>query len=99
MSAPTMTDLEHGSYLVGQYVDGRDGREWTGKDGITRQPFEVTILMGRSAMRIEYRTPADAMAALVNTAKGETVVLRVFSRINKDRLYYSGVGARPVADA
>lgn len=97
--AAALAALDSGVYLVGQYVDGRDGREWTGKDGVTRRPFEVTVLVGRTAMRVEYRTPVDGNAALAGSARGETVALRVFTRINKDRLYFSGIGARAVDDA
>lgn len=96
MTAPA---LDPGVYLVGQFIDARQGREWTGRDGITRQSYEVTLLVGRSAVRVEYRTAEDARAACGGVSQGDTVTLRVFVRATKDRAYYSGMAARPETQA
>jgi hypothetical protein len=81
-----------GIVLRGQFIDGRDGREWTGKDGKTRQPYEVTILVGRSAFRVEFRGPQEAAFWLAGAGKGDRVELPVFVRAFKDNAFYRGLG-------
>jgi len=97
MAEPTGT-MEQGVFVVAEFIDNRPGRAWTGRDGETRRPQDVTVLLGRSSVRIQYRSVSDAMAALHGAVKGDVVALRVFPTANKDRVFYSGISARAVGE-
>jgi hypothetical protein len=88
---PKVLDIDEGSYLVGQFIDTRPGRVWTGRDGQVRHPQEVTLLIGRTSIRIQYRSSDDAAAALAVARLGDRLMLRVYVRSNLGRVFYDGI--------
>jgi len=86
-------EMEPGFWLAGELLSVRPGRAWTGRDGVERAPWVVAVLLGDSVVKVEYRSEADAKAA-VDVNAGGRVALRVYPRAHGDRVYYGGRSVR-----
>lgn len=69
-----------GVYLVGEYLGIRDARAWTDRNGASREPVDVRLLVGASVVVVQYPTRADAVQALQGAIDRDVVALRVFNR-------------------
>ncbi len=92
LAAPPEVD---GTYLVGEFVGQRDGKPWTGRDGETREPVNVSLLVGQSLRRVQYPSLAAARAAIPEgVQRGDRLALLVYPRANGGDLYWDGPRAR-----
>jgi hypothetical protein len=83
-----------GFTLHGELVSIKDGKPWTGRDGVTREPVNVSVLAGSSLRRVQFRSMADAMAWLPADAKrGERIALPVYPRAHGNDLFLDGASA------
>lgn len=93
----TTTTMRQGLSLTGDFLSIKPGKAWTGKDGVTRNPAVVSLLVNDTAYKIEYRDEASAAAAVAGAGagdRGDVVTLPVFARANGGRVYYSGLNQR-----
>lgn len=91
-------DKAPGTYIAGKFVGSGLGKRWGEPP---RQPYVVTLLLGRSTRNIEYPTEADALAAVGGKwpAEGSLVELRAFAQISgsreaRDKTWLTWVGPR-----
>lgn len=80
-----------GFTLTGELVAVKDGKPWTGKDGVTREPVNVSILAGSSLRRVQFRSMADAQAWVpAGAQRGDRIALPVYPRARDNDLYLDG---------
>lgn len=85
----------HGFHLVGEFLSVKPGKEWTDRDGNTRQPGILSVLTGERVVRVEYADMDSAEAAATGLEKGGEVALPVFVRAKgKDWLAVGGLNLR-----
>jgi len=80
--------------MKGEFLSLKPGRTWTGKDGVTRTPWVVRLLVGDSTYSVEYRDEDAATAAVSGLDRGDEVSLQVYARAKgKDWLAFTGRSA------
>jgi hypothetical protein len=79
-------DGSAGYYVRGQVVGAGPGKAW-GSGETKRQPYNVTLLVGRRTVDVEYQSEEAANAALVaaGASEGAPLLLRVFPRLGGPR--------------
>ena len=69
-----------GVFLTGEFISVYAKRSYQDREGNTRTPYAVKLLVGNSVLDIEYDDEQLAGAAIKGAMKGDSVTLSVFAQ-------------------
>lgn len=93
----TSNVMTPGFHVTGEFLSLKRGRSWKGRDGETREPWDVRLLVGDRTERVQFASEDAARATIGDPERGEMITLEVYANAKGDGAWLQLAGRSPRA--